>query len=859
MSKDFVHLHTHSEYSLLDGASRVETLVKRAVELGMPALALSDHGVMYGAIDFYRSARDHGIRPIIGCELYVAPRSRFDKSSRKEDYANHLLLLAKDEEGYKNLMHLVTLSYFEGFYYKPRVDKEILGKRRGGLIALSACLTGEIPKLLMAGEKDKAKAVAGEYAEMFGKDGFFLELQNQQLEDQPKVNEGLAEIAADLKVPLVATNDIHYANQADNTAHDALLCIQTGSVIAEKKRLRFGSDQFYMKSQDEMATALPEWPEALANTARVAEQCNLEIDFGRVHLPQYQVPDGYSLHSYLEELCHEGVKDRYDPATQDVLDRVDYELKIIEETGFSAYFLVVWDFVRFAREKGIKVGPGRGSAAGSMVSYALGITNVDPIEHNLFFERFLNPERVTMPDIDIDFDDERRDEVINYVIEKYGEDRVAQIITFGTMKARAAIRDAGRVFDVPYGKVDRIAKLVPPGPGVTMEAALKDSVELQAEYRNDETARAVIDAAKSLEGLARHDSTHAAGVVIARDELTNYTPLQRKDVKEVVTQFPMEAIEKIGLLKIDFLGLRTLTVIANAAKIIKRTHGTELDIDKVGFEDEKTYKLLQAGDTIGVFQLESSGMRSLLKDMQPTKFEDIINVLALYRPGPLDSGMVKDFVDRKRGRKKTTFVHPSLEPILSGTYGAIVYQEQVMQIASEMAGFSMGEADILRKAMSKPNPKVFTETRERFVEGAAANGVQADKANQVFDLIVHFAGYGFNRAHSCGYAVIAYQTAYLKAHYPAEFMAALLTSVMGNKDKVAQQVAEARRLGFEVLPPDVNESLRGFTVVSGSDPSKGQIASLRFGLAVVQNVGEGAITSIIQSRKEKGPFKSVYD
>jgi len=857
MSLNFVHLHTHSEYSLLDGASRIKDLVSKAKEFEMPALALTDHGGMYGAIEFYETAKNQGIKPIIGCEIYVATRSRFDKSSKKEDSANHLLLLAQNNQGYRNLMKLVSLAYFEGFYYKPRVDKELLKKYHDGLIALTACLTGEIPKLLKNGKKEEAKKAAEELSGIFGADNFFLELQEQGLEDQGAVNQGMIELSKELSLPLVATNDIHYTTQEDHTAHDALLCIQTGSVIGDAKRLQFGSDQFYFKSAEQMAEVFPNLPQALENTLSIAERCNVDMDFGKIHLPHYEAPEGGDLHSYLEKLCQEGIKEKYRQITPEINERLSYELKVIKETGFSGYFLVVWDFVKFAKERGIKVGPGRGSVGGSIVAYALGITNVDPLEHRLFFERFLNPERVSMPDIDIDFDDERRDEVIEYVTKKYGQDKVAQIITFGTMKARAAIRDAGRVFDVPYGRVDKIAKLVPAGPGVTMEDALKTSPELQQEYESDETVKKIVDTAKSLEGLARHDSTHAAGVVISKEELTNYTPLQRKEERETVTQYSMEAIEKIGLLKIDFLGLRTLTVIDNATKIVKRTQNQDLDLDNVNFEDRKTYGLLQQGESTGVFQLESSGMRALLKEMQPSTFEDIINVLALYRPGPLDSGMVKDFVERKRGKKLVTYVHPSLEPILGTTYGTIVYQEQVMQIASEMAGFSMGEADILRKAMAKPNPKVFAQNREKFVQGAVSKGIAAEKANGVFDLIVHFAGYGFNRAHSCGYAVISYQTAYLKAHYPAEFMAALLTSVMGNKDKVAQYVHECRRMGIEVFPPDINESFQGFTVVGL--PGANGASAIRFGLAAVQNIGDGAINSIIRTRKEKGPFKSIYD
>lgn len=864
MPDNFVHLHTHSEYSLLDGAARLEDLVIQAKEFGMPALALTDHGVMYGVIEFYQIAKKYGIKPIIGCEVYVAPGSRFDKTYRKDETPHHLVLLAENEEGYRNLMMLSTLGFLDGFYYKPRVDKEILKEYNQGLIALSACVSGELAKLVQERRTDEAKAKLKEYQDIFGKDNFFLEVQNQQLEKQVAINKALAELSRELDAPLVATNDIHYAHRSDYAAHDALLCIQTGSTLDEEERLKFGSDQFYMKSAEEMKAALPEFPEALANTFKIAERCNVEIDFGQIYLPHYESPDGYDLDSYLEKLCQEGVKSRYKEVTQDILDRLNYELKVIRKTGFSGYFLVVWDFVNFAKKQGIRVGPGRGSVAGSIVAYVLGITAVEPITNGLFFERFLNPERISMPDIDIDFDDERRDEVINYVTEKYGQDKVAQIVTFGTMKARAAIRDAGRVLNVPYSRVDKVAKLVPATPGVntTIQDALKTVSQLREEYEKDDEVKQVIDTAEALEGLARHDSVHAAGVVISRETLPYHTPLQRKGEGEVVTQYPMEAIEKIGLLKMDFLGLRTLTVIGGTLKIIKRTQEKNIDIDLVPFNDKKTYEMLRKGESVGVFQLESAGMRSLLKDLAPNSFEDIMNLLALYRPGPLDSGMVSDFVDRRRGLKPISYPHPSLESVLKSTYGTIVYQEQVMQIAVKMAGFSMGEADILRKAMAKPNPQVFSEQREMFIQGALEKEIDASTSGRVFDLVAHFAGYGFNRSHSCGYAVIAYQTAYLKANYPVEFMAALLTSETGNKDKIAQHVNECRRMGIEVLPPDVNESYRDFTVVNvgGKSDSSGVTRPvIRFGLSAVRNIGEGAVEAVLAARKTKSEFTSIYD
>ncbi|MDO8886629.1 DNA polymerase III subunit alpha [Candidatus Oleimmundimicrobium sp.] len=847
---DFVHLHTHSEYSLLDGAARIKDLINRAKELGMPALALTDHGVMYGAIDFYEAAKKAGIKPIIGCEVYVAPRSRFDKSSRKEDHPHHLVLLAENNEGYKNLMRLVSLGFLEGFYYKPRVDKELLKKYHHGLIALSGCIGGEIAKLTLKKNADKAKEVALNFKEIFGDKNFFLEVQDNNLEEQKVVNETLIEISKELDIPLVATNDIHYVKKSDSMAQDVLLCIQTGSFFEDEDRLKFSGNQYYLKSSSEMKKLFSDIPGAIENTVKIAERCNVSIDFNQTLLPHYEVPDGYTLESYLDKLARDGVKKRYPEITSDIEERLNNELDVIKKMGFAGYFLIVWDFVKFAKDQGIKVGPGRGSAAGSIVSYALGITNIDPLKHGLLFERFLNPERVSMPDIDIDFCIERRSEVIDYVSQKYGNENVAQIITFGTMAARAAIRDAGRVFGVPYGKVDKMAKLIPETPGITIEEALKLSPELAQECKNDEQVAKIIEIAKALEGLARQDSIHAAGVVISRGPLTDYTPIQRKGDAETVTQYHMDAIRKIGLLKMDFLGLRTLTVIDNVLKIIKRTKGVNIDIGNIPLDDEKTYKILRKAESVGVFQLESSGMRGLLKDLKPTNFEDIVGLLALYRPGPLGSGMVKDFVDRKHNRAKVEYPHPSLEGLLKETHGIIVYQEQVMRIANVMAGFSMAEADILRSAMSKKKPKVLAEQREKFIGGAISKGIDTKVAGDVFDLVLHFAGYGFNKSHSTAYAVVAYQTAYLKANYPVEFMAALLTSVMHTKDKVPRYISECRQLGIKVLPPDVNESFSGFTVVGDS---------IRFGLAAVRNVGEGPIKAIVEARKEGGFFKSFRD
>ncbi|MDI6815805.1 MAG: DNA polymerase III subunit alpha [Actinomycetota bacterium] len=745
---DFVHLHTHSEFSLLDGASRVKELVSKAKELGMSAIALTDHGVMYGIIEFFEEAQKQGVKPIIGCEVYVAPGSRFEKTRGTESYT-HLLLLAENEQGYRNLMKLVALSFFEGFYYKPRVDKELLAQYHDGLIAASACLAGQVARHLNQDDYEAAKEEALYFNELFGEGNFYLEVQDHGLAEQKKVNIGMFKLSDELGIPVIATNDIHYTKQDDAQAHDVLLCIQTGSTLAEPGRMKFETDEFYLKSGAEMAALFPGRPEVLQNTCGIAERCNVEIKFGEYLLPNYEIPEGYTVDEYFEKLCREGFAKRYPNPTEAHKERLEYEIGVIEQMGFPGYFLVVHDFVNYAKSNDIKVGPGRGSAAGSIVAYSLRITNIDPMEYNLLFERFLNPERISLPDIDIDFCFERRPEVIDYVTKKYGEDKVAQIITFGTMAAKAAIRDAGRVFDIPYGRVDKIAKLIPDGlfegRQWTIDAALKVSQEMRDAYESDELTQRVIDMAKNLEGLVRQDSIHAAGVVIADQELTNRTPIQRKGDAEIVTQYSMGCIEKIGLLKMDFLGLRTLTVIDNAVKNIKMKHGVDIDIDTLPLGDEKTYELLRRGESTGVFQLESSGMRALLRDLQPTAFTDIIALLALYRPGPLGSGMVKDFVDRKHGRKPISHLHPMLEPILKETYGVMVYQEQVMLIASTMAGFSMGEGDTLRKAMGKKLPEVLAKFREKFISGSVDNGVDANLAGKIFDLIVHFAGYGFNK------------------------------------------------------------------------------------------------------------------
>ncbi len=850
MSKDFVHLHVHSEFSLLDGACRLKDLVKQAKSSGMDSVALTDHGVMYGVIPFYKKAIAEGIKPIIGCEVYLA-KDRFDRGSKKDNTVSHLTLLAADMEGYQNLMQMVSIGFLEGFYYRPRIDDQVLKEYHKGIIALSGCMTGRLSQLILADRLEDAVLEAKELNEIFDDGRFYLELQDHGLDGQGKICKALSEISKELSIPTVATNDVHYIGADDSIAQEVMLCIQTGATMEDEDRFKFQSDQLYLKDYAEMSSTLPDYPEALARTNEIADMCDVEIDFGKIYLPNYEVPKDYDLFSYLRKLCEDGIKKRYSNVTDEIKDRLEHELSVIKDTGFAGYFLIVWDFMEYAKENSIRVGPGRGSAAGSIVAYALGITNIDPIKYGLLFERFLNPERVSMPDIDIDFCIERRDEVIDYVTKKYGEDRVAQIITFGTMQARQAIRDAGRVFGVPYSRVDTIAKLVPETLGITLDEALDSSDEFRNEYENNEDSKMIIDSALKLEGMARHDSVHAAGVVISKEELPRYTPLQRKPGTDVVTQYPMDVISSIGLLKMDFLGLRTLTVIDQALLIIKRTTGKAIEVDDIPFDDDDTFEMLRSGDTIGVFQLESSGMRSLIRDLEPSTFTDIIALLALYRPGPLQSGMVKDFCDRKHKKTGITYLHEKMEPILEDTYGIIVYQEQVMRLATDLAGFSMAEADILRGAMSKKKPEVLDEQREKFISGSAANDVDKKTAGKIFDLIVHFAGYGFNKSHSTAYAVISYQTAYFKAHYPLEFMAALLTSVMGTKDKVAQYANECRRKNIDITPPSVNDSFAGFTPV---DEGK-----IRFGLSAVKNVGLATIEKMVEARSKDGSFKSIFD
>jgi len=847
---DFVHLHVHSEYSLLDGACRLKDLARRAREEGMPAVAITDHGVLYGAIEFYEACVSEGVKPIIGCEVYITPDGYKNKGN-KNQILYHLTILAKNEVGYKNLMKLVTISHVEGFYYKPRIDLELLEKYSDGLIVLSGCIAGEIPSLMLLGRYEEAEARALKYQEILGKGNFYLEIQKNGIPQQDEVNRGLVALGKRTGIPLVATNDVHYINREDAFWHDILLCVQTNANLNDEDRLKFPTNEFYFKSHEEMKRSFEEVPEALKNTVLIAEMCELNLEFGKLHLPQYDVPSGYDLHSYLVHLCEKGLREKFgDHPPSEVVDRMNYELRVIRETGYSGYFLIVSDFINYAKSVGIPVGPGRGSAAGSLVAYLLGITILNPLEYGLLFERFLNPERVSPPDIDVDFCDRRRDEVIDYVRRKYGEDRVANIITFGTMAARGAIRDVGRVLGLPYKEVDRIAKLVPAGPKVTIEEALSESAELAKRVKEDPQVAKLIDVAKKIEGLPRHASQHAAGVIVAPAPLTEFTPLQKMSDGSIVTQYSMKPLEKLGLLKVDFLGLRTLTMVSDVIENVRKSKGVIIDIDNIPLDDEETYELLQEGDTTGVFQLESEGMRRLLQRLKPNCFEDLIAVLALYRPGPLGSGMVDDYIQRKHGIAPIVYPHPKLEGILKETYGVILYQEQVMQIAALLAGFSLGEADLLRRAMGKKEPEIMIKMKDDFVRRAVERGIDKDDASKIFELMEYFAGYGFNKSHSAAYALLSYQTAYLKAHYPVEFMAALLSSKMNKVEEIAFYIREARRKGIKVLPPDVNESDMGFRVTENG---------IRFGLAAVKNVGESAISEIIKARERGGKFKSIQD
>lgn len=852
---NYVNLHVHSEYSLLDGSGRIREIARRTKEMGMDSVALTDHGNMYGVIAFYKACKEEGIKPIIGCEIYVSEGDykKFDKNMDRY----HLILLAENNQGFKNLMKIVSEAFVNGYYYKPRVDKDILRKYSQGLIASSACLGGEVQKKLMYGDYDGAKKAALEYREIFGENNFFLELQDHGILEQKKVNKELEILSKETGLDLIATNDVHYINKEDAKAHDVLLCIQTGTIVNDPNRMKFQTDEFYLKSPEEMLEIFPNNKEALENTQKIADRCNVDIEFHNLHLPHFEVPEGYDNVSYLKHLVKEGIKKRYKNIDKKIKERTEYELSTIIEMGYTDYFLIVWDFINYSKKNNIMVGPGRGSAAGSIIAYALEITDVDPMRFDLLFERFLNPNRVSMPDIDIDFCYERREEVIDYVIEKYSKDNVAQIVTFGTMAARGAIRDVGRALDISYGRVDYIAKLVPNELNMTLEKALDLSSKLKKEYQSDEETKTLIDTALKVEGLPRHTSTHAAGVVISKDALTNYVPLT-KNGEIIATQFNMIELEELGLLKMDFLGLRTLTVIRDALLMIKENYGKEIDFHKLSLDDKDVLKMFARAETLGVFQFESAGMRAFLKDLKPDAFEDLVAANALFRPGPMNQ--IPKFIESKHNPKKISYIHPKLEEILSTTYGCIVYQEQVMQIVQKIGGYSLGRADLVRRAMSKKKMDVMEEERKNFIygkkedgkiicNGAIANGVDEKSANEIYDLMIDFANYAFNKSHSVAYSVVAYWTAYLKYYYPKEFMAAQISSHMGNMTQVALYIEECQRLGIEILPPDLNESYEKFVV---------QNKKIRFGLKAIKNLSSNLIDAIVEVRKS-GKFKSLKD
>ena len=853
----FTHLHVHTEYSLLDGSSKIKELAVRAKELGMDSMAITDHGAMYGVIDFYRAAREAGIKPILGCEVYVAPGSRFDRENvHGEDRYYHLVLLAENNEGYQNLMKIVSKGYVDGFYYKPRVDMEVLKTYHKGIIALSACLAGEVPRFLARGLYEEAKEAVLKYQEIFGRGNYFLELQDHGIPMQRQVNQGIIRLSRELDIPLAATNDCHYINAEDWEAHDILLCIQTGKKVADENRMRYEGGQYYVKSEEEMRELFSYIPEAIDNTAKIAERCNVEIEFGVTKLPRYEVPEGYDSWGYLNHLCSEGFKERYPEDDGTLKERLEYELGVIKSMGYVDYFLIVWDFINFARSHGIAVGPGRGSAAGSIVSYCLKITNIDPIRYQLLFERFLNPERVSMPDIDVDFCYERRQEVIDYVVEKYGKDQVAQIVTFGTLAARGVIRDVGRVMDLPYSLCDQVSKMVPAELNITLDLALKKNPELKGLYDTDEQVHKLIDMSRRLEGLPRHTSMHAAGVVISRTNIDEYVPLSRGSDGTITTQFTMTTLEELGLLKMDFLGLRTLTVLQDAVAMIQQDHGVKLDLDHIDFNDKKVMESIGTGKDDGVFQLESGGMKSFMKELKPESLEDIIAGISLYRPGPMD--FIPKYLKGKNDPAAITYTCPQLEHILKPTYGCIVYQEQVMQIVRDLAGYTLGRSDLVRRAMSKKKADVMARERKNFVygneeegvKGCAANGIDEKTANQIFDDMTDFAKYAFNKSHAAAYAVVAYQTAYLKYYYPREFMAALMTSIMDNVTKVSEYILACRNMGIGILPPDINEGVSGFSV-SGN--------SIRYGLSASKSVGRAVVDVIISERETGGPFSTLED
>ena len=860
---DFAHLHVHTEYSLLDGSNKIKEYVARVKELGMNAAAITDHGVMYGVIDFYREARKQGINPILGCEVYVAPNSRFDRETTGgEDRYYHLVLLAENNQGYANLMKIVSKGFVEGYYYRPRVDKEVLREYHEGIIALSACLAGEIPRYLVKGLYDEARKTAREYEEIFGKGNFFLELQDHGIEEQAQVNPMLIRMSEELDIPLVATNDVHYTYAEDATAHDILLCIQTGKKLSDENRMRYEGGQYYVKSPEEMSELFPYAQEALENTQKIADRCHVEIEFGVTKLPKYDVPDGLTSLQYLTKMCEDGLVERYgdeNGVVEDSLkERLKYELDVITNMGYVDYFLIVWDFIKYARDNGIAVGPGRGSAAGSIVAYCLGITNIDPIRYQLLFERFLNPERVSMPDIDVDFCYERRQEVIDYVVRKYGKDRVVQIVTFGTLAARGVIRDVGRVMDLPYAFVDSIAKMIPQEPNMTIDKALKASNDLRKLYENDEQVKQLIDMSKRLEGLPRHSSMHAAGVVIGQRALDDFVPLSRSSDGSITTQFTMTTLEELGLLKMDFLGLRTLTVIQDAQKLVNARGDCKLPLDMmdIDYNDKAVLDSIGTGKTDGVFQLESAGMKSFMKELKPQSLEDIIAGISLYRPGPMD--FIPQYIKGKDHPELITYDCPQLEPILSPTYGCIVYQEQVMQIVRDLAGYTLGRSDLLRRAMSKKKGDVMQEERKNFVygneemgvPGCVANGIDEKIANKIYDEMIDFAKYAFNKSHAAAYAVVSYQTAYLKHYYPVEFMAALMTSVIENPSKVAEYIYSCRQMGISILPPDINEGVGNFSVDG---------RNIRYGLAAIKGIGRPVIEALVEERESFGTFRNLQD
>lgn len=854
---NFTHLHVHTEYSLLDGSNKINEYVSRVKELGMKSAAITDHGVMFGCIDFYKAAKAAGIKPILGCEVYVAPGSRFDKEKGKEeDRYYHLVLLAETQEGYQNLIKIVSYGFVDGFYYKPRVDMELLEQYHEGIIALSACLAGEVARNLARGFYEEGKEAALRYEKIFGKGNFFLELQDHGIPEQRQVNHELIRMSRETGIELVATNDVHYTYSSDAEAHDILLCVQTGKSLKDENRMRYEGGQYYVKSEEEMRRLFPYAPEAIENTGKIAERCNVEIEFGVTKLPKFDVPDGYTAWEYLNKLCFEGLDKRYTDNKEELKKRLNYELGVIKDMGYVDYFLIVWDFIRYAREQGIMVGPGRGSAAGSLVSYTLGITKLDPIKYDLLFERFLNPERVSMPDIDVDFCFERRQEVIDYVVEKYGKDQVVQIVTFGTMAARGVIKDVGRVMDVPYVQCDTIAKMIPQELNITIDKAMKANPELKKIYETDETVRKLIDMSRRLEGLPRHTSMHAAGVVISQKPVMEYVPLSRGSDGSLVTQFTMTTLEELGLLKMDFLGLRTLTVIQNAEKLVRRDKGIELDMDKIDYEDKKVYGMLGAGKTEGVFQLESTGMKNFMKELKPGNLEDIIAGLSLYRPGPMD--FIPQYIKGKNNPDEIHYDCPELEPILKATYGCIVYQEQVMQIVRSLGGYTLGRSDLVRRAMSKKKASVMEKERQNFVygneeegvPGCIHRGISEKTANKIYDDMIDFAKYAFNKSHAAAYAVVSYQTAFLKYYYPVEYMAALMTSVIHNPSKVAEYILSSRKMQIEILPPDINFGESEFSADHGA---------IRYGLSAIKSLGAPMIRAIVEERNENGKYQSLRD